>query len=65
MAIYKLIANGSFGPEEIKIMTEAYEEALIDLAIDRNDPLTELIAKAVVHRGALLWASGQELISGY
>jgi hypothetical protein len=23
MAIYKLIANGSFGPEEIKVMTEA------------------------------------------
>ena len=41
MAIYKLIANGSFGPEEIKIMTEAYERALIDLGIDRNDPLTE------------------------
>jgi hypothetical protein len=39
-------------PEEIKIMTEAYEDALIDLAIDRNDPLTELIAKAIVHRGA-------------
>ena len=27
MAIYKLIANGSFGPEEIKVMTEAYEGA--------------------------------------
>src|ERR1700748_225352 len=49
MAIYKLIANGSFGPDEIKIMTEAYERALIDLGIDRNDPLTELIAKAIVH----------------
>lgn len=23
--------NGSFGPEEIKVMTEAYEAALIDL----------------------------------
>jgi hypothetical protein len=49
MAIYKLIANGSFGPEEIKVMTEAYEEALIDFGIDRNDPLTELIAKAIVN----------------
>jgi hypothetical protein len=27
MAIYKLIANGSFGPDEIKMMTEAYEGA--------------------------------------
>ena len=52
MAIFKLIANGSFGPEEIKVMTEAYEEALIDLGIDRNDPLTELIAKAIVNVAA-------------
>jgi hypothetical protein len=40
MAIYKLISNGSFGPDEIKIMTEAYEGALIDLGIvNREDPL--------------------------
>ena len=39
MAIYKLIANGSFGPDEIKAMTEAYESALIDLGIsNRQDP---------------------------
>jgi hypothetical protein len=50
MAIYKLIANGSFGPDEIKVMTEAYEGALIDLDIaDRNDPLTNLIAKSIVN----------------
>jgi len=50
MAIYKLIANGSFGPDEIKMMTEAYEGALIDLDIpDRNDSFTELIAKSIVN----------------
>jgi len=50
MAIYRLIANGSFGPEEIEAMTAAYEGALIDLnLVDRNDPLTELIAKAIVN----------------
>jgi Fic family protein len=39
-------ANGSFGPDEIKVMTEAYEAALVDLAIaDREEPITELIAK--------------------
>ena len=48
MAIYKLIANGSFGPDEIKVMTEAYEGALIDLGIaNRDDPVTELIAKSI------------------
>ena len=50
VAIYRLIASGTFGPEEIKAMAAAYEGALIDLQlIDRNDPLTELIAKAIVN----------------
>jgi hypothetical protein len=28
MAIYKLVANGSFGPEEIEVMKAAYESGL-------------------------------------
>jgi hypothetical protein len=37
-AIYKLIANGAFGPDEIEVMKSAYEAALIDVAVtDRND----------------------------
>ena len=50
MAIYRLITNGSFGPDEIKVMTAAYEAALIDLVVtNRDDPITELIARAVVN----------------
>ena len=50
MAIYRLIANGLFGPDEIKVMTAAYEGALVDLNVaNRDDPLTELIAKAIVN----------------
>jgi hypothetical protein len=50
MAIYRLIANGSFGPDEIEVMTAAYEDALIDLRLaNRDDPITELIAKAIVN----------------
>jgi hypothetical protein len=50
MAIYRLIANGSFGPDEIKAMTDAYEGALIDLHLtNRDDPITELIAKSIVN----------------
>ena len=53
MAIYRLIANGAFGPDEIEAMTAAYESALIELSIiDRNDPLTELIAKSIVNVAA-------------
>ena len=52
MAIYKLIANGAFGPDEIKVMTEAYETALVELRLNRNDPITELVAKAIVNVAA-------------
>jgi hypothetical protein len=31
MAIYRLIAAGTFGPDEIKVMIAAYEGALTDL----------------------------------
>jgi len=49
MAIYRLIANGTFGPAEIKAMTVAYEAALIDLGLmDRDDPITEIVATAIV-----------------
>jgi hypothetical protein len=50
MAIHKLIANGSFGPDEIEVMTKAYDAALVDLQLtDNNDQLTELIAKSIVN----------------
>ena len=49
MAIYRLIANGTFGPAEIKAMTAAYEAALVDLGlVDRDDPITEIVATAIV-----------------
>jgi hypothetical protein len=49
MTIYRLIANGSFGPAEAKAMTAAYEAALLDLGLlDRDDPITEIVATAIV-----------------
>ena len=50
MAIYRLIANGSFGPDEIEVMKAAYEAALLDVGVaTRDDPITELIAKSIVN----------------
>ena len=50
MAIYRLIARGSFGRQEIEVMTAAYEGALSGLALaDHNDPLTVIIAKSIVN----------------
>jgi hypothetical protein len=38
------------GPDEIEVMTAAYEDALIDLRVTkRDDPITELIAKSIVN----------------
>ena len=42
-----------FGPDEIEVMTTAYEAALIEVAVaDRNDPMTELVAKSIVNVAA-------------
>ena len=50
MTIHKLIANGSFGPDEIEVMKAAYEAALLDVGVTNPDePITDLIAKAIVN----------------
>jgi hypothetical protein len=50
MAIYRLLRNSTFAPDEVAAMTEAYERALVKLGIsDRSDPQTESIALAILH----------------
>ena len=49
MAIYKLIASSSYGPDDINAMTAAYESALVEIGmVDRDDPLTEMLAKSIL-----------------
>jgi hypothetical protein len=48
MAIYRLLNNRAFGPDEIKVLSTAYEEALRTLRLDRSDPATEIIAKKII-----------------
>ncbi|SCB54065.1 hypothetical protein GA0061098_102320 [Bradyrhizobium shewense] len=49
MAIYRLLQNSPLGPEEIAILTDAYERTLRALClVDRNDPITDLIAKKII-----------------
>jgi hypothetical protein len=56
MAIRRLIAAGSYGPDEARAMTEAFDIALIVLRLsDRDDPITELLAKSI----AAIVASGE------
>jgi hypothetical protein len=49
MAIYRLLKNSTLEPEEISRITEAYEQTLQILCVkDRDDPLTEMIAKKII-----------------
>jgi hypothetical protein len=49
MAIYRLLKNSALGPDEISCITAAYEQTLHTLCVkDRDDPLTEMIAKSII-----------------
>ena len=49
MAIYRLLKNCTLEPKEVSCITEAYEKALHTLCVkDRDDPLTEIIAKKII-----------------
>jgi hypothetical protein len=49
MAIYRLLQNSTMEPEEIGRIKAAYEQALHILCVkDRDDPLTEMIAKKII-----------------
>jgi hypothetical protein len=49
MTIYRLLQNLPMGPEEIKRLETAYEQTLRALhLVDRNDPITEIIAKKII-----------------
>ena len=49
MAIYRLLKNSTLEPKEISCIMQAYEQALRTLCVkDRDDPLTEMIAKQII-----------------
>ena len=49
MAIYRLLQNSAFAPEDIAPLVAAYEDCLRALELrDRSDPITELVAKKII-----------------
>ena len=51
--IKRLLAGYQLEPEEVEILTAALNRALRSLGVaDRNDPLTELIAREIIEIGA-------------
>ena len=56
MPINRLLAGSKLGLEEIKRLKAAYTYALGSLSVvdrsDRNDPLTEMLAREIIEVGA-------------
>ena len=48
VAIYRLLQNTAFSPEDVGRMGAAYKSALVSLNISRTDPRTEQIAKRII-----------------
>jgi hypothetical protein len=49
MAIDRLLQNSVLGPDEIKTLTQAYEDALRATGlVDRDDPVSELVAEKII-----------------
>jgi hypothetical protein len=49
MAIYRLLQNSAFAPEDIAPLATAYEECLRTLKLsDRSDPISEILAKKII-----------------
>jgi hypothetical protein len=49
MPIQRLLEINAFGPEEIAILTTAFEDALRSLClVDRTDPVTQMVAKKLI-----------------
>lgn len=52
VAVRRLLVKSPLGPEEIEVLVKAYEKTLHALSlVDRNDPLTEMVAKKIIEIG--------------
>ena len=53
MPINRLLEGSKLAPEEIARLSAAYSHALRSLSlVDRNDPLTEMLARKIIEFGA-------------
>ena len=49
MAIYRLLQNAAFAPEDIAPLVAAYEDCLRTLKLsDRSDPTAQVLAKKII-----------------
>jgi hypothetical protein len=48
MPIDGALEGHAFGPEQVKVITTAFDDALRELDTDRSDPLAEVVAKKMM-----------------
>ena len=49
MPIRRLLQGSAFTPQEVQVLSEAFEGALRELGlVDRSDPAVELVAKRIM-----------------
>ena len=49
MPIAKLLVGSAFGPEDVKVLRAAFEDALQALRlVDRSDPAVEMVAHRII-----------------
>jgi hypothetical protein len=54
MTIARFLHGQAFDPDEVKVLTTAFEDTLVALGlIDRTDPATELVAKKIIELAKL------------
>jgi hypothetical protein len=51
MPIRHLLDKTSFGPEDIKVLVSAFEDALRDLGVERTDAAATALAKRILALG--------------
>jgi hypothetical protein len=62
MTINRLLKDSKLGPEEVEKLNRAYAYALRSLSmVDRNDPLTEMLARKIIEIGATGEADPQKI----
>jgi hypothetical protein len=48
--IRRLLQESAFAPNEVQVLSDAFEAALRDLGlVDRSDPVVEVVAKRIIH----------------
>jgi hypothetical protein len=48
MPIIRLLQNASFGPDEIRVLVRAFDDALGTLGVDRSSLVAEALAKKII-----------------